>query len=77
MHTAAAETSSFGVQPAAWLAADGPVLPIRDYGMPIQPYKRPPTEDDFERRKPRKKRPPDAQEPEQPGPAQGHVDDFA
>lgn len=79
MHTAAVEAPATALA-IAWLqAADAPVVPIRDYGMPIPPYKRPPTEEDFHRQKERRKRSPKSDEPSLPGQpgGEGHIDDFA
>lgn len=79
MHTATAEVTATTLAIARLQAADAPVVPIRDHGMPIQPYKRPPTEEDFRRQKERRKRSPEHDDSSSPGqPAgEGHIDDFA
>lgn len=79
MHTAAAEPSGKAHLMPVLQAADAPVAPIRDYSIPIQPHRHPPTEDDFRRQKERKKRPPGNDDSSQPGKpsGEGHIDDFA
>ena len=80
MLTALPEAVSGSITLLPWLAADDAIMPIRDYQMPIPPFKHPPTREDFLQKKPRKDRhsgddeaAPTPMRPEQ----EGHVDDFA
>lgn len=79
MHTRAAETAHTS-RHMEIQAANDTVTPIRDYFIPIPPHKHPPTGDDFDQKKQRRERQPEAEtEVHKPAvpPGEGHVDDFA
>jgi hypothetical protein len=60
-------------------AANDPVEPIHDYNIPILPFKHPPTRDDFQQiRRRRKRNDSDKDQPRHDKPTDdGHVDDYA
>ena len=49
-------TESLPVAIGLWAATD-PVDPMRDYSIPIHPFKHPPAKDDFQQIRRRRKRP--------------------
>ena len=74
-------SGSFQAAAGIWAATD-PVDPLRDYSIPIQPFKHPPAKDDFQQIRRRRKRQDNEpeQEPErqQDAPREdGHIDDYA
>lgn len=79
MHTAADETASVVRRGFALWAATDPVEPVHDYNIPILPFKHPPTPDDFQKIRRRRKQ--QEIEHDQPEPdttdGEGHVDDYA
>lgn len=65
--------------PVVLWAANDPVEPIHDYNIPILPFKHPPTRDDFQQIRRRRKREDSKKDhPQRDEPAgDGHVDDYA
>ena len=78
MRTAADETGHrVDYNPLYWAATDA-IEPIHDYNIPIPPYKRPPTREDFPQIRRRNKSPEQKKEQPHPPPVnEGHVDDYA
>lgn len=78
MLTAAVEAWFRAGSDSGFLASTDPVDPIRDYTIPIPPFKQPPSAQDFERIRRRQRRhDPDEDHPQQPPQEDGHVDEYA
>lgn len=78
MHTIAAEPRLRPGPDPGYRASTDPVDPVRDYNIPIPPYKQPPSAQDFDRMRKRQRRPSQGEDrPPKPPQDDGHVDEYA
>lgn len=79
MYTAAVEKTGLQqYEVAYWAVTPQPIEPVHDYTIPIIPFQRPPTKDDFRQiKRRRKQQDSDHDRPRSNTDRKGHVDDYA